>query len=127
MKQALLVLYVEDQAKSTEFYSKVLGQQPTLNVPGMTEFALTDGCSLGLMPAVGIKRLLGDALPDPAGADGIPRAELYLVVDDAQAYHGRAIALGARELSGLERRAWGDRVAYSLDRDGHVLAFAESA
>lgn len=118
------ILYVSDQAQSTSFYSQVLAQPPTLYVPGMTEFILSDNCVLGLMPEVGIKRLLGERLPDPASGAGIPRAELYLVVDNPQAYHRRALELGAIELSGFALRDWGDWVAYSLDHDGHVLAFA---
>ncbi len=35
--------------------------------------------------------------------------------------------MGARELSGLEKRSWGDLAAYSLDPDGYVLAFAKIA
>jgi len=62
-------------------------------------------------------------LPDPAAARGIPLAELYLV-EDAAAYHARARAAGAIELSALTRRSWGDNAAYSLDPDGHVVAFA---
>ena len=125
VKGSLFVLYVADQERSTSFYSRVLGREPSLCVSGMTEFPLVDGSSLGLMPEAGIKRLLGDALPDPASAAGIPRAELYLLVDDPEAYHARALSAGARELSGLAKRDWGDRVAYCLDPDGHVLAFAE--
>ncbi len=49
------ILYVEDQSKSTEFYSKLLNQNPTLNVPGMTEFKLTDNSVLGLMPSQVLK------------------------------------------------------------------------
>ncbi len=119
------ILYVSDQSQSTDFYAQVLAQPPTLCVPGMTEFTLSAKCVLGLMPETGIKRLLGEKLPDPSGGAGIPRAELYLVVDDPQEYHRRALDLGATELSGLELRDWGDRVAYSLDPDGHVLAFAQ--
>lgn len=119
------ILYVRDQAKSTAFYSRVLNQQPRLHVPGMTEFVLCNGCVLGLMPAVGIKKLLGERLPDPSRAGHVPRSELYLVVEDPQAYHKRALTLGALELSELGERDWGHRVAYSLDPDGHVLAFAE--
>lgn len=89
----------------------------------MTEFEI-GGAVLGLMPEAGIKRLLGDGLPDPGRARGVPRAEIYLVVDDPAAYHARALAAGARELSPLTLRDWGHDVAYSLDRDGHVLAFA---
>jgi len=123
----LFILYVNDQEKSTAFYSRVLGKSPELFVPGMTEFELRDGSQLGLMPTRGIKRLLGDELPDPDLAQGIPRAELYLTVDDAALYHRRALEAGAKEISSLSLRPWGDLAAYCLDPDGHVLAFAEKA
>ncbi|TNE32289.1 MAG: VOC family protein [Alphaproteobacteria bacterium] len=120
----LTILYVSDQKTSKEFYEKVLNMAPVLDVPGMTEFKLGGDCSLGLMPEKGIKKLLGDALPDPAGAKGVPRAELYLTFNDPAAYHKRALDAGAKELSPLQSRDWGDDVAYALDPDGHVLAFA---
>ncbi|MDP8206235.1 MAG: hypothetical protein P9L92_06195 [Candidatus Electryonea clarkiae] len=119
------ILYVSDQKKSTRFYEAVLEQKPTLNVLGMTEFELNDGSVLGLMPSHGIKKLLGDKLPDPLIAQGIPRSELYLVVKNPDKYHSRALRNGAVELSPLEVRDWGDEAAYSLDLDGHVLAFAK--
>ncbi len=119
------ILYTSSQDASTRFYAHVLALQPRLHVPGMTEFELSDGAILGLMPEAGIKRLLGDALPDPASGAGIPRAELYLAVDDAQTFHQRALSAGAKELSPLQARNWGYEVAYSLDLDGHVLAFAQ--
>ena len=121
---AHLILYVADQEASARFYGAVLGAPPTLHVPGMTEFRLADGTVLGLMPARGIRRLLGDVIPDPEAAAGIPRAELYLRVDDPAAYHARAVAHGARELSPPAPRDWGDVAGYVLDADGHVLAFA---
>ena len=121
---AHLILYVADQRRSAAFYSAALAMEPTLDVPGMTEFALGDGAVLGLMPEQGIRRLLGERLPDPAGARGAPRAELYLVVGDPQEHHRRALEAGAVEMSPLKPRDWGHRVAYSLDPDGHVLAFA---
>jgi uncharacterized glyoxalase superfamily protein PhnB len=93
----------------------------------MTEFSLNDGAVLGLMPQAGIKRLLGDKLPDPAGAGRTPRAELYLLVDDPAGHHQRALQSGARELSPLLPRDWGHTAGYSLDPDGHVLAFARPA
>jgi hypothetical protein len=77
------------------------------------------------MSVAGVKRLLGPRLPDPAQAAGVPRGEVYLVVRDPLVYHQRAIEAGAVELSGLARRDWGDWAAYSLDPDGHVLAFAK--
>jgi catechol 2,3-dioxygenase-like lactoylglutathione lyase family enzyme len=119
------ILYVRDQRASADFYRRVLAVEPTLDVPGMTEFRLGDGVVLGLMPERGITRLLKGAV-DPASAGGVPRAEVYLLVDDPAGYHARALAAGARELSSLEARDWGEAAAYSQDPDGHVLAFARS-
>jgi uncharacterized protein len=124
ISQAEFILYVASQATATSFWMEVLDHSPSLNVPGMTEFALHDGALLGLMPEEGIRALLGAALPDPGQAPGIPRGEVYLLVDDPAAYHSRALAAGARELSPLSGRSWGDQVAYSLDPDGYVVAFA---
>lgn len=122
--RAHFILYVRDQAASTAFYRAALDRAPALDVPGMTEFHLTDSSVLGLMPERGIVRLLGDAIVDPARADGVPRAELYLVVDDADVYQARALAAGARLLDVARDRDWGHRVGYVADPDGHVIAFA---
>lgn len=119
------ILYVKDQQASAKFYSNVLNKEPRLNVPGMTEFDITKNSVLGLMPEVGIKRLLGERLPDPSQANGIPRAEIYLMVDNPQEYFERALQNGAIELSNLGKRNWGHHAAYCLDPDGHVLAFAK--
>jgi len=124
--KAHLILFVKDQERSMRFYSGVLGQEPGLHVPGMTEFELNEGCVLGLMPEKGIRRILGDGLPDPGSASGVPRAELYLRVEDPGAFHRRALEMGAREISALEARNWGDIAAYSLDPDGHLIAFAKT-
>ena len=126
MARTFFIFYVHDQERSADFYREVLGREPVLDLPGMTEFELEGGGSLGLMPEQGIRSLLGEALPDPAGAKGVPRAELYLNVAGAEDHHRRALAAGARELSPMQDRPWGDRVSYVLDPDAHVLAFAES-
>jgi uncharacterized protein len=118
------ILYVKDQSLSESFYRSVLAYSPRLSVPGMSEFDLPGGGVLGLMPERRIKQLLGNELPDPASADGIPRAELYLLLPEAEAFHHRALVAGAKQLSAMLPRSWGHTVAYSLDPDGHVLAFA---
>jgi len=123
IRAAHFILYVRDQARSRDFYVAVLGRAPKLDVPGMTELALDDTTTLGLMPESGIVRLLGPDI-DPGRLRGAGRAEVYLVVDDPAAFHARALAAGARELSPLLDRDWGHRAAYSLDPDGHVLAVA---
>jgi uncharacterized protein len=122
---AIFILFVRDQKRSAIFYAKALGSAPVLDVPGMTEFSLGGDASLGLMPEAGIRRLLGPGLPDPAIANGTPRTELYLLVDDPAACHARALGAGATELSPLAERPWGDLAAYGLDPDGHLVAFAK--
>jgi len=124
MNSVFFILYVRDQAASTGFYTAALGMEPALNVPGITEFQLSETTVLAVMPESGIRRLLGEALPDPALGRGVPRAEVYLVVDDPAACHERALEAGAVELRPLSRADWGHDVAYSLDPDAHVVAFA---
>jgi uncharacterized protein len=123
--KAHFILYVSDRSKSSDFYRNVLDQEPAMNVDGMTEFILNEGAVLGLMPEVGIRKLLGDVIADPAWGQGIPRAEIYLLVDEPQLFYERALAEGANPLSALAIRNWGDEVAYCEDPDGHVVAFAK--
>ncbi len=124
MNTTHFILYVPDQKASTRFYSRTLDLKPRLDVPGMTEFDLPGGAVLGLMPESGIKRLLGDVLPDPPFGTGPPRSELYLLVDQAADYFCRALSEGARQLSPILPRDWGHDAGYVLDPDGHVLGFA---
>ena len=119
------ILYVTDQEASRRFYESVLAQAPILDVPGMTEFAVCESVTIGLMPERGIRRLLNlnaDGVTDPSQI----RGELYLIGEKPEAYHERALLAGAKELSPMSPRDWGDSVAYSLDPDGYVLAFARS-
>jgi hypothetical protein len=51
---AHFIRYVADHAAATAFWTAVLRDQPSLDVPGMTEFTLTKGTVLGLMPEAGI-------------------------------------------------------------------------
>ena len=121
-----VILYVADQAGSRDFYRAVLGSEPTLDVPGMTEFAI-GSAALGLMPERGIKKLMGDAIRDPEFVRDVPRCELYLRVNDPAVYAERAVSAGARMLSPLALRDWGDAVVYLADLDSHVIAFARAA
>jgi uncharacterized glyoxalase superfamily protein PhnB len=91
----------------------------------MTEFIVSDNCKIGLMPNDGIAKILSDKTPHPETGNGIPRCELYFYVDDVQLEYDNAIKSGAKLISGIEDRDWGDRVCYFSDPDGHIVAFAE--
>jgi len=119
------ILYVSDQRLSKEFYSKVLQLKPSLDVSGMTEFTLAENVKLGLMPNDGIAKILTPKVPHPAEGSGIPRCELYLVLDEIEKYFEKAIQYGGKEVSPIKLRDWGDVVGYVSDPDGHILAFAK--
>lgn len=118
------ILYVKDQQASTDFYVKLLRQNPSLNVPGMTEFKLAENFTLGLMPNKGIAKILADKTPHPDQGCGIPRCEIYFSVEDVDIEFDNAMKCGALLISPIEDRDWGDKVCYFADIDGHVIAFA---
>jgi predicted enzyme related to lactoylglutathione lyase len=122
--EILFIIYVKDQKISCDFYRKVLGIEPTLNVPGMTEIRLSADTKLGIMPEKGISKILGISVPNPETGNGIPRCELYINVEEPDIYYSRVIDNGGKGISKTEFRDWGDEVAYCADMDGHILAFA---
>ncbi len=119
------ILYVNDQEASCAFYRQLFRKAPDLHVPGMTEFNMNAHGSIGLMPNKGIAKILAEKTPHPDTANGIPRCELYLHVDDVQFEFDNAIKAGAGLVSPIMDRDWGDRVCYFSDPDGHIIAFAE--
>lgn len=125
IKHTEIILYVKDQQKSTDFYQKVLRKQADLNVPGMTEFIINDFYKLGLMPNDGIAKIISPSLPHPNLGNGIPRCELYFIVENLQEEYQNIKNLGAKIISETEERNWGDTAFYFSDLDGHVIAFAE--
>ena len=118
------ILYVSDQKHAAEFYAAVLQLEPSLDVPGMTEFTLAENLKLGLMPESGIAKIIAHKMPHPTTGNGIPRCELYLQVDDVQAAYDRALKAGATAVDDVTDRDWGHRVGYVADSDGHIIAFA---
>ena len=56
----MFIIYVKDQDKSKDFYKKVFQQEPVLDIEGISEFALADNVSFGIMPESGIMRILDD-------------------------------------------------------------------
>lgn len=123
----MFIIFVKNQEKSRAFYEKIFGFKPTLDVPGMTEFKLFDHVTLGIMPEEGIMRILENKIQDPKNANGVPRSELYLYVDDPDEYYFKLVNAGGTGISKMKLRNWGDYVSYGSDIDGHILAFAKKA
>jgi uncharacterized glyoxalase superfamily protein PhnB len=125
ISHSLFILYVADQKKSSDFYRALLKMNPSLDVPGMTEFTLSDSSKLGLMPNDSIAKILGNQTPHPKIGNGIPRCEMYWTVSDVDAIFTHALALGTTVISAPILMDWGHRVCYLKDEDGHIIAFAQ--
>ena len=119
------ILYVNDQEASCRFYKSIFRKDPELNVPGMTEFTLAENFKIGIMPNKGIAKILGNEMPHPDSGNGIPRCELYFYVENIRVEFDNAIKCGAKLISPVSDREWGDKVCYFSDPDGHIIAFAE--
>ena len=122
--QLEFILYISNQEKSRDFYQILLQQNPSLDVPGMTEFTLNNFVKIGLMPNNGIAKIITPILPHPNSGNGIPRCELYLQVDNIEILFEEAKKAGAKEVSPIALRDWGDYVGYLADFDGHIIALA---
>lgn len=120
-----IILYVHDQERSKNFYTSLFSCEADLHVTGMTEFVINDVCKIGLMPNNSIAKIIANKLPHPESGNGIPRCELYLLVEDIDPILHHAINIGATIISPPSDRDWGDKVFYLADPDGHVIAFAE--
>lgn len=125
MKLFQFILFVADQNKSTNFYRELLCKEPSLEVPGMTEFELAPSLKLGLMPENGIAKIIEEKTQHPANGNGVPRCEMYLLLEDLNPYYERAKALDAVLVSETSDRDWGHKACYFQDPDGHIIAFAE--
>lgn len=119
------ILYVKNQKLSSEFYSKLLLLEPILDEPGMTQFSISDGARLGLMPEDGIYKLLEQKVKHPSLANGAPRCEIYLRVERPEDYIERCANIGGKIIDLPRLRDWGDIAGYCEDLDGHILAFAK--
>lgn len=119
------ILYVSDQQKSCDFYTTILEKEPTLNVPGMTEFIISDECKLGIMPEKNIAKIISPAVKDPSLYSGVSRCEIYLYVEDPAKKLKEAISVGAVPVNDCKDRDWGDHAGYCADADGHIVVFAK--
>jgi len=125
MIEVELILYIKNQQKSCDFYTSFLAIKPSINVPGMSQFNLSENCKLGLMPADGIAKIITPKLPHPSMGEGIPRCELYLKVKSMSPFYERATKMNMTIVSDIAPRNWGDTVVYFSDLDGHIIAIAE--
>ena len=122
-RPALIILAVSDLPRAVRFYRSVFGWPQEVDVPVYAEFAMPGDQRLGLYERRAFGRNTGQT--PGATADGaLTGTELYFYPDDLPAAIARLKAAGARALSELAKRDWGDEAAYFADPDGNVLVMA---
>ncbi len=122
----LTILAVDDLAAAVAFYNAAFAWPIGVEVPVYVEYALPGGNRLGLYERVGFGHNTGQ-VPAKIDAGALAPTELYLHSDDIDAAIGRLRAAGARQLSDLAPRSWGEDVAYFADPCGNVIAIARPA
>lgn len=125
-RHALTILAVRDLAAAVRFYKGAFAWEQMVEVPVYVEFALPGGMRLGVYQRESFAKNTGH-LPAATPTDVITPTELYFYVDEPEAAVARALAAGARLLSPLALRDWGDEAAYLADPDGNVLVLARPA
>jgi uncharacterized protein len=122
-----VILAVDDLARSLEFYEGVFGwpRNERIDYRNYVELKPDDGGTIGLYERDGYAQTVG-ADPVPVPADAVSPAYVYVRVEDAAEAADRLRAAGARELSPLTPRQWGETAGWFADPDGNVVAVAET-
>ncbi len=124
-RHTLTILAVDDLDKAVRFYDEAFGWPLAVRVPVFAQYALPSGMSLALYERHGFGVNTGQ-VPEVIAAGGLAPTELYFESEDPAAAAARLHEAGARQLSALAPRPWGDEVAYFADPWGNVLAVARS-
>lgn len=123
LRHVLTILAVEDLPRSVAFYRRAFGWPQVVDVPVYAEFELPGGQRIGLYERTSFGHNTGQ-VPARVAAGALAPTELYFHADDLEAALARLRDAGARVLSALAPRDWGDDAAYFADPDGNVLVIA---
>jgi predicted enzyme related to lactoylglutathione lyase len=121
----IVILAVDDLPRALAFYRSAFGWPTDIETSVYAEFRLPAGMRFGLYQRAAFARNVG-VTPRQTPAGALASTELYLFPADLEASVERLMAAGARPLSAIARRDWGDEVAYFADPDGNVVAVARS-
>jgi predicted enzyme related to lactoylglutathione lyase len=119
----LTILAVAELERAVRFYRDAFGWKPRVETPVYVELELPDGRGLGLYQRDGFSRNTGQ-MPTAVPNGEIGGTEIYLHSDDLHTTIERVEVAGARKLSELAPRDWGDEAAYFADPDGNVVVLA---
>ena len=121
-----VIVAVNDVSRSAAFYRDVFGwpDNERINYREYVELCAPDG-TLGLCERETYARLTGATPMTPENGEVSP-AYLYVRVPDVHEAIAKLDAAGARPLSPLASRSWGEEAAWFADPDGNVVAVAQA-
>jgi predicted enzyme related to lactoylglutathione lyase len=119
----LIILAVTDLPRAVAFYQAAFGWSRSADTPVYVEFQMTNGQRLGLYQREAFTRNTNQP-PHQVPPGTITATEVYFHTDDPPGLIARLAAAGARCLSALAPRDWGDEAAYFTDLEGNVLVIA---
>lgn len=118
-KHDVTILATEDLERAVNFYKHAFDWSVRLQSKTYVEFELPGGLGLALCTKTGFERYTGQQ-PETA-PNGVTPVQVYLRSDNLPRIIARLHAAGARPISNLKPRDWGEEAAYFADPDGHVL------
>lgn len=120
----LVILAVSDLRRAVSFYQQAFGWPQTVDERVYAEFSMSEEQRLGLYERTAFGANIGRT-PAKLPVGEVGGTELYFYVDaELPSAIARLEAVGARMLSKLAPRDWGDEAAYFADPDGNVLVLA---
>jgi catechol 2,3-dioxygenase-like lactoylglutathione lyase family enzyme len=125
VRLAIVILAVCDLPRTVSFYRAAFEWEQTVDEHVYAEFQMSSNQRLGLYQREGFGRRAGK-VPKPIPEGELAGAELYFLTDDLAGAMERLETAGARHLSALQIRPWGDEAAYYADPDGTVLVIART-
>lgn len=120
-----VVYAVSDLKRALALYESVFGwpRNDRIDFVNYVELKPPDGGTFGLYERDGYARTVGAEAVE-IGNGRVAPAYVYVRVEDVEAAVKRLEAAGARPLSPLTHRSWGERAAWFADPDGNVVAVA---
>jgi catechol 2,3-dioxygenase-like lactoylglutathione lyase family enzyme len=121
---AIVILAVQDVARSRNFYAHALGWEVHVDEPVYAELQDGEGMRLGLYDRAAYTANTETPIHTSVPAGAVASTELYFLSEDLDASMARLQAAGARRLTDVASRSWGDEAAYFADPDGNVVVMA---
>ncbi|MBX3442365.1 MAG: VOC family protein [Planctomyces sp.] len=120
-------LRYRDSAAAVEWLCRAFGFEKRLVVPGpegaVAHAELTLGAGMVMVGSGHDGDAYGRLVRSPLDTGGLATGGLYVVVDDVDAHHDRALAAGAEIVLPLRNQDYGGRDYTCRDPEGHVWTF----